>query len=130
MDRTLSKGTKLPRLRSIAICFWGFWCGAPWLEAMTRCAVLRQEQLAPGATRRRNAAKLWRLVLNLFSHYLLLDRKTDVYDVIVSGAVSGPNPEGELEGRKQAAKSKAEVLAARRNAFGTRFAAYREDVAD
>jgi hypothetical protein len=33
---------------------------------------------------RRNAAKLWRLVLNLFSHYLLFDRKSDVYDVLVS----------------------------------------------
>jgi hypothetical protein len=61
--------------------FLGLWCGAPWLQAMTCRAVPRQEHLAAGALRR-NAAKLWRLVLNFFSHYLLLERKSDVYDVI------------------------------------------------
>jgi hypothetical protein len=82
MDRTLSKGTKSPRLRSIGICVE---------ELLVRRAVVRGEWHATpsgvknGGLRRRNAAKLWRLVLNLFPHYLLFTRKSDVYDVRVSG---------------------------------------------
>jgi hypothetical protein len=70
----------------------------------------------------------------LFSHYLLFDRKSGVYDVRGSSALSGGASvtfaSVTLEGRRRMAKSKARVLASDRNADGMRFALHGEDVAD
>jgi hypothetical protein len=74
-------------------------------------------------------SKLKALVHNLFSHYLLFDRKSEVYDVRGSGALSG-GASVTFEGRRRMAKSKARVLASDRNADGMRFALHGEDVAD
>jgi hypothetical protein len=68
------------------------------------------------------------LVRNLFSHYLLLDRKSEVYDVSSSSALSG-GASVTFEGRRRMAKSKAGVLALSWNADGMRFARHGEDVA-
>jgi hypothetical protein len=65
----------------------------------------------------------------LFSHYLLLDRKSEVYDVRGSGALSG-SASVTFEGRRRMAKSKAQVVALGWNADGMRFALHGEDVAD
>jgi hypothetical protein len=73
-------------------------------------------------------SKLKALVRNLFSHYLLLDSKNEVYDVHGSGALSG-SASVTFEGRRRMAKSKAQVLAGW-NADGMRFALHGEDVAD
>ncbi len=89
MGWTLSKGTKSQRLRSIAVCLWELPVRRVVVRRMARRDLRRQERRAPRALGRRNAAKLWRLVLNLFWHYLLFDRKSDVYDVLVSDALSG-----------------------------------------
>src|ERR1700722_7004823 len=48
MDRTLSKGTKWPRLRSIAICFWELWCGALEFEANGTLRRPTSRTAAPG----------------------------------------------------------------------------------
>jgi hypothetical protein len=73
-------------------------------------------------------SKLKALVRNLFSHYLLLDRKSEVYDVRSSSALSG-GASVTFEGRRRMAKSKAGVLALSWNADGMRFARHGEDVA-
>jgi hypothetical protein len=65
----------------------------------------------------------------LFSHYLLFDPKSEVYDVRGSGALIG-SASVTFEGRRRMAKSKAEVLASDWNADGMRFALHGEDVAD
>jgi hypothetical protein len=74
-------------------------------------------------------SKLKALVHNLFSHYLLFDAKSEVYDDRGSGALSG-GASVTFEGRRRMAKSKARVLASDRNADGMRFALHGEDVAD
>jgi hypothetical protein len=73
-------------------------------------------------------SKLKALVRNLFSHYLLFDRKNEVYDVRSSSALSG-GASVTFEGRRRMAKSKAGVLALSWNADGMRFARHGEDVA-
>jgi hypothetical protein len=74
-------------------------------------------------------SKLKALVHNLFSHYVLFDPKSEVYDVRGSGALSG-SASVTFEGRRRMAKSKTRVLAASWNAVGMRFALHGEDVAD
>ena len=74
-------------------------------------------------------SKLKALVHNLFSHYLLFEQKSEVYDVHGSGALGG-SASVIFEGRRRMAKSKARVLAAGWNADGMRFALHGEDVAD
>ena len=74
-------------------------------------------------------SKLKALVHNLFSHYLLFDPKSEVYDVRGSGALIG-SASVTFEGRRRMAKSKARVLALDWNAVGMRFALHGEDVAD
>jgi hypothetical protein len=86
---TWSKGTKRQRLRSILCDAGNFSCGAPYVVAN---GMLR----GPASTMVKHSAsclalqcsKLSTLVLNLFSHYLLFDRKNEVYDVHDSGALS------------------------------------------
>jgi hypothetical protein len=65
----------------------------------------------------------------LFSHYLLFDPKSGVYDVRGSGALTG-GASVTFEGRRRMAKSNAQVLASDWNADGMRFARHGEDVAD
>jgi hypothetical protein len=65
----------------------------------------------------------------LFSHYLLFDRKSEVYDVRGSSALSG-DASVTFEGRRRMAKSKTQVLASDWKADGMRFALRGEDVAD
>ena len=74
-------------------------------------------------------SKLKALVHNLFSHYVLFDPKSEVYDDRGSGALSG-SASVTFEGRRRMAKSKARVLAPGWNADGMRFALLGEDVAD
>jgi hypothetical protein len=56
---------------------------------MARCAIRRQEWWTLGRLKAPHCSKLKALVLNLFSHYVLFDRKSEVYDVRGSGALSG-----------------------------------------
>jgi hypothetical protein len=65
-------------------------CGAGHsVRRMARRAIRRQEWRTFRRPQAPQCSKLKALVLNLFSHYLLFDRKSEVYDVHGSGALSG-----------------------------------------
>ena len=75
-------------------------------------------------------SKFKALVLSLFSHYVLFDRKSELYEDPCFRRVERRGRGCDFGRRARAIKGKARAFAASWNMDGTRFAVHREVVAD